>query len=371
MADSQASWVSYGLQEGCDWRATALETRPEGGTDFEVWHDGVLLGRLSLRLSGEHNVLNALAAVAAVTAAGIDVFTERRENLKFSRIFIGTEKRLERIGDRYGIIVFIDYAHHPTEVRATLSAVRQRFPRRAIWVLFQPHTYSRTRALLDDFCDSFENAEHVLITDIFAARERDTLGVSAQDVVRVLASHPDARYAGDLDAATELLLAELKPGDVLITLGAGDGYQVGEQVLAALGKREASEMAPSAVSPLEALATAIAQATGLAVRRDQPLSSHTTMRIGGPADLLVVVSSLDDLATLAAFARQHACRSSCWAAAAMFWSATAACVGWSSSMHAAASSDAMAMWCGPSRVSIWLVWLVRRCAGASQGWSGA
>ncbi len=225
-----------------------METRPEGGTDFEVWHAGVMLGRLSLRLSGEHNVRNALAAVAAVTAAGFDVFTERRENLKFSRIFTGTEKRLESIGNSYGIIVFIDYAHHPTEVRATLSAVRQRFPRRAIWVLFQPHTYSRTRALLNDFCDSFENAEHVLITDIFAARERDTLGVSAQDVVRVLASHPDARYAGDLDAAVELLLAELKPGDVLITLGAGDGYQVGERVLAALGKREASEMAPSAVS---------------------------------------------------------------------------------------------------------------------------
>ena len=195
VADSQASWVSYGLHEGCDWRAAALETRPEGGTDFEVWHAGVMLGRLSLRLSGEHNVRNALAAVAAVTAAGFDVFTERRENLKFSRIFTGTEKRLESIGNSYGIIVFIDYAHHPTEVRATLSAVRQRFPRRAIWVLFQPHTYSRTRAMLDDFCDCFENAEHVLVTDIFAARERDTLGVSAQDVVRVLASHPDARYA--------------------------------------------------------------------------------------------------------------------------------------------------------------------------------
>lgn len=305
VANSQASWVSYGLQEGCDWRATALEIRPGGGTDFEVWHAGVLLGRLSLRLSGEHNVRNALAAVAAVTAAGFDVFTERRENLKFSRIFIGTEKRLESIGSSYGIIICVDYAHHPTEVRATLRAVRQRFARRAIWVLFQPHTYSRTRALLNDFCDSFENAEHVLVTDIFAARERDTLGVSAQDVVRVLASHPDARYAGDLDAAVELLLAELRPGDVLITLGAGDGYQVGERVLAALGKREASEMAPSVVSPLEALATAIAQSTGLAVRRDEPLSSHTTMRIGGPADLLVVVNSLEDLATLAALARQH------------------------------------------------------------------
>ena len=89
-----------------------MEIHPEGGTDFEVWHAGVLLGRLSLRLSGEHNVRNALAAVAAVTAAGYDVFTERRENLKFSRIFIGTEKRLESIGTGYGLsLIHISTGH--------------------------------------------------------------------------------------------------------------------------------------------------------------------------------------------------------------------------------------------------------------------
>ena len=97
--------------------------------------------------------------------------------------------------------------------------------------------------------------------------------------------NPDARYVGDLDAAVQPPSAQFSSGDVLITLGAGDGYQVGERVLGSAWKREASEMAPSAVSPQEALATAIAQATGLAVRRDEPLSSHTTMRIGGPADL--------------------------------------------------------------------------------------
>jgi UDP-N-acetylmuramate--alanine ligase len=301
----QATWVSYGLGAGCTWRAAALDTNPEGGTDFEVWREDRLQGRLSLRVSGEHNVRNALAAVATVAASGRSVFTERRENLKFSRIFIGTEKRLETLGVSYGIIVLVDYAHHPTEVRATLSAARQRFPRRALWVLFQPHTYSRTRALLNDFCESFENAEHVLVTDIYAARERDTLGVAAQDVVQTLASHPDARYTGSLDSAVKLLLAELRPNDVLITLGAGDGYQVAERVLAALRQREASEVMPRAVSPQEELATAIAQTTGLAVRRDEPLSSHTTLRIGGPADLFVVVNSQEDLATLVRLAQQH------------------------------------------------------------------
>ena len=305
LANSAAAWVSYGLGAGCDWRGGDLVIHPDGGTDFEIWYREALLGRLSLRLSGEHNVRNALAAIAAVASSGRNVFTERRENLKFSRIFVGTEKRLEVLGVHYGIIVLVDYAHHPTEVRATLSAARQRYPRRAIWVLFQPHTYSRTRALLNDFCDCFENAEHVLVTDIFAARERETLGVSAQDVVRVLASHPDVRYAGGLDSATQILLAELQPGDVLITLGAGDGYQVAERVAAALRKREASEMTAQAAAPMEALATAIAQATGLAVRRDEPLSHHTTMRIGGPADLFVVVNVLDDLVAAARLAHEH------------------------------------------------------------------
>jgi UDP-N-acetylmuramate dehydrogenase len=231
------------------------------------------------------------------------------ENLKLSRIFAGTKRRLEVIGAQHGIIVFDDYAHHPTEVRATLGAVRQRFPRRPVWVLFQPHTYSRTKALLDEFRDSFENADHVLITDIYAAREHDTLGISAQDVVSTLGNHPDARYAGDLDAATRLLLARLAPGDVLITLGAGDGDRVGRQVLAELRQRTvasptAAQAAGSREERYAALVAAIARDTGLAVRRDEPLAGHTTMRVGGPADLFVTVSAVEDLLAVAGLARE-------------------------------------------------------------------
>ena len=213
-AQTGVQWVSYGLNAGNTWRAGAIRANPAGGVDFDVLQQDNLLGRLSMPLPGEHNVRNALAALAAAALAGYNVFPQLRENLKISRIFVGTKRRLEITGVSYGIIVVDDYAHHPTEVRATLSAARQRFPRRPVWVLFQPHTYSRTRALLDEFRDSFENADHVLITDIYAAREHDTLGISALDVVKTLDRHPDARYAGNLEAATRLLLAELAPDDM-------------------------------------------------------------------------------------------------------------------------------------------------------------
>ena len=170
--------------------------------------------------------------------------------------------------------------------------------------LFQPHTYSRTRALLDEFRDSFENADHVLITDIYAAREHDTLGISALDVVKTLDRHPDARYAGDLEAATRLLLAELAPDDVLITMGAGDSDRVGRQVLAGLREREAASVPSQLSERIVALAAAIAGATGLAVRRDEPLASHTTLRIGGPADLFVAAATIGDLTTILALARE-------------------------------------------------------------------
>ncbi len=234
LAGLATRWVSYSIAEPAEWQAAGITVNPSGGQDFDVLRNGALLGRVTLPLAGQHNVLNMLAALAACAEAGVDVFTHSAKNLKILRKLTGTARRLEFIGESCDIIILDDYAHHPAEVRATLSAARQHFPRRALWVLFQPHTYSRTHALLTEFCNSFENADHVLITDIFAARERDSQGVAASDLVRVLSSHPDARYAGDLDAATAILLAELRTGDVLLTLGAGDGNQVGQRVMAGL-----------------------------------------------------------------------------------------------------------------------------------------
>jgi len=156
---------------------------------------------------------------------------------KTLRRYRGVQRRFEVKGEANGIVVIDDYAHHPTQIRTTLRAARENYPGRTLWAAFQPHTYSRTKALLSEFAESFADADHVVVTDIYPAREFDDLGVSAADIVACM-SHLDARYIPGLSEAADHLFDHLKPGDVLITLGAGDGYKVGENVLAKLeGKR--------------------------------------------------------------------------------------------------------------------------------------
>lgn len=298
------AWISYGLAAGNRWQALNLQPTDDG-LRWLAMRDGQPLGEVALAVSGQHNALNALAALAAVEAAGY-VFTDQTKNLKILHFFSGTSRRLEHKGTRYGIIVLDDYAHHPTEVRATLSAARQRFPHRSLWVIFQPHTYSRTRALLNEFCQSFESADHVLITAIYAAREHDPLDISAQDLAAGLAWHPDARYVGSLDAALAALLAEVQPGDVVLTLGAGDVNQVGDRLLEALRQREQATTTSALDSDrLARLAEALRRQVGLEALRDAPLAPHTTLRVGGPADLLVTASSAQELAAVWRLASEH------------------------------------------------------------------
>jgi UDP-N-acetylmuramate--alanine ligase len=133
--------------------------------------------------------------------------------------------------------VIDDYAHHPGEIRTTLRAARARYPGRSLWVVFQPHTYSRTRALLEEFAAAFEDADHVLLLPIYAARETDTLGVRSEDILRRM-THSDAQCVPDFEAAVDFLRRHVRPGDVVLTLGAGDVYRVGERLLEALKASE-------------------------------------------------------------------------------------------------------------------------------------
>ncbi len=133
--------------------------------------------------------------------------------------------------------VIDDYAHHPAKVQATLAAARSRYPTQRIWALFQPHTFSRTHALLADFAHSFEAADRVLVTDIFAAREQDEGLVHARDLVAA-SPHPQIRYVGALDQAAAELAQQTKPGDVVVVMGAGDSYRVAESLLGLLGGHE-------------------------------------------------------------------------------------------------------------------------------------
>ena len=221
--------ASYGLREGAMWTARDLTPNPSGGSDFVVVRAGQALGEVRLRVPGRHNVLNALAALAVSDHLGVP-FPTARSALEDFR---GVARRFELKGEADGVTVVDDYAHHPTEIRATLAAARQRFPGRTLWAVWQPHTYSRTKTLLPEFAQAFDQADHVLVLPIYAARERDTLGISSGDVVAAM-DHPDARLVGSREEAVAVLGTEVAPGDVVLTLGAGDGDKVGEWLLVAL-----------------------------------------------------------------------------------------------------------------------------------------
>jgi UDP-N-acetylmuramate--alanine ligase len=225
----------YGLNAGAQWKAENVQANGLGGSDFVVTRDGQTVGLARSRLPGVHNVSNSVAAFAAADWLGVGFNLARTALSEFQ----GVGRRFEVKGEVNGITVIDDYAHHPTEIRATLAAARRRYASRKVWAMFQPHTFSRTRALLADFAASFGDADHVLVTDIFSSREAFDETISARQVVDQMEKqvrHPDVRYVPTLPEAVRTLVAEVRPGDVLITLGAGDGNTVGERVLEALRK---------------------------------------------------------------------------------------------------------------------------------------
>lgn len=184
---------------------------------------------LALAVPGRHNLANALAAISVAQWCGVPL-ASACESL---RTFRGTARRFEIKGEAAGVTVIDDYAHHPTEVRVTLAGARMHYPGRRIWAVFQPHTFSRTKELQAQMAASFDDADNVLVTDIYAARERDTGEISATDIVRQ-SSHPSIRHVAELTDAADTLSDEVAAGDVVITLGAGDGYKIGEMLLARL-----------------------------------------------------------------------------------------------------------------------------------------
>jgi UDP-N-acetylmuramate--alanine ligase len=222
---------TYGLGPGYDWRATGAE--PGTQAALEVSYGGRHACTCALQVPGRHNVLNALGALAASAAAGVDTGAACGALARFR----GTERRFELKGQAAGVTIIDDYAHHPTEIRVTLTAARLKYPGRALWAVFQPHTYSRTSALFADFVTAFEQADHVFVTPIYAAREENPANVSAADLVAAM-DHADARYVATFREAVATLQQEVRNGDLVLTLGAGDGYRIGEQLLVRLKEAE-------------------------------------------------------------------------------------------------------------------------------------
>jgi len=231
-AGCAAKVETFGWTARATWSALNLRA-PRGLYEFTLMHGSRRLGRVALGIPGRHNVLNALAVVALARFAGVpwDVLVDALGE------FRGARRRLELRGELQGVRVADDYAHHPTEIRATLRAARERYQPRRLWCVFQPHQHSRTRFLLEDFARSFAAAERVIVPDIYFVRdsERERALVSAADLVqRINAAGGCAVHLPQTGDIVDLLLREAQAGDLVLTMGAGDIYKVADELVARL-----------------------------------------------------------------------------------------------------------------------------------------
>ncbi|MBW2688334.1 MAG: UDP-N-acetylmuramate--L-alanine ligase [Deltaproteobacteria bacterium] len=219
--------ITYGLTSQADFQASEIEHQADR-TSFLVSYRGEALGQLSIRMPGRHNVLNALAAVAV----GMELDMPFDSIAEGFHDFGGVQRRFQVKGEAQGIMVVDDYGHHPVEIKATLAAARSGWDRRVVAV-FQPHRYSRTEALFDDFLTAFYQADHVAVMDVYAAGEEPRPEVSAEKLAEGISGHghKSCCYTGNTAATVEHLQAILQPGDIVITLGAGNVYQVGVDLL--------------------------------------------------------------------------------------------------------------------------------------------
>jgi UDP-N-acetylmuramate--alanine ligase len=225
--------ITYGTSAPADLVVSDLRTE-RFASEFRLRRGSDDLGAFRLNVPGSHNVLNATAAVAV--SLELEVKTEKIRDA-LAR-YAGVDRRFQQLGEAAGITVVDDYGHHPTEIKATLATARQcRYQR--ILVLFQPHRYTRTDLLMDDFASAFHQADEVFVTDIYAASERPIEGVTAESLVNRIreSGHRGVRFAGDLGQGESAIVAEARSGDLILTLGAGSVSQSGERILKSLGAK--------------------------------------------------------------------------------------------------------------------------------------
>ena len=229
--------ISYGIDsKDADYRAENIEYG-KNGTTYDILYKNEVIGKGQLIVPGRHNVLNSLGAIAAARELGIPLESILASLAHFS----GAKRRFETKGKVGGVWVVDDYAHHPTEIAVTLKAARQTQPERLVCV-FQPHRYTRTQLLLDQFAVAFKDCDELIITDIYAASEDPIPGVSGEMLAHKIAetTGQKVRYISGQDKIEETLEREVRPGDLVITMGAGDIYRLGEQLVQALERSEAN-----------------------------------------------------------------------------------------------------------------------------------
>ncbi len=219
--------LTYSETQDADYSASNITFDMVGNASFDLMKQGRKVDRIALSVAGHHNVSNALSAIAVADILQIPLDTIKNGILSFT----GTVRRFEYKGKRNGFTIIDDYAHHPTEIRATLTSA-QNYPHKEIWCIFQPHTYTRTKAFFHEFAEALSLADHIILADIFAARETDTLGMTSEALAEELKKlGADAYYLPSFEAIENFVLGKLIHGDLLITMGAGDVVNIGESLL--------------------------------------------------------------------------------------------------------------------------------------------
>lgn len=294
LAGKLRSGISFGLSAAADYRAIHIEQTPRGSR-FSVTCRDQLMGVVELAIPGRQNVVNALAAISVADELGVP-FEKIAEALAQ---FSGARRRFERRFEAGGILVVDDYAHHPTEIRATIAAARSLGCRRVL-VAFQPHRYTRTQTLLREFGPAFDGADRLFLTEIYAAGEKPIEGITGRSLLQAVhdAGKGEAVFEPDLDRLTVRLFAEARPQDLILTMGAGDIYKVADALA-----RKFREGGPNTLNPenqpMKIESDLIVLLSDKArIRRDEPMAKHTSLRVGGPAQFWVEPANERDLARL-------------------------------------------------------------------------
>ena len=220
---------TFGLEHDCNYMAKNITFNALGNGSYDLIVDGKPSFHVELSIPGVHNILNSLSAIAVAFELAIP-----EEQIKAGLFaFGGTKRRFEYKGKlKNDITIIDDYAHHPTEIKATLTSVKN-YPHRELWCVFQPHTYTRTKAFLHDFAEALSQADHVLLLDIYAAREKDTGEVSSKDIFNLLKEeyHADVFYEPSFEKAKQFLMTHCQGEDLILTMGAGNVVDLGEELL--------------------------------------------------------------------------------------------------------------------------------------------
>ena len=219
--------ITFGNDQSADYSYKDATYDEYGRGSYLLLKNGKECGRVTLGVVGEHNILNSLSVIALMDILAIDFESVTRALAAFH----GTDRRFELKGDVSGVTILDDYAHHPTEITATLKAAAN-YPHKTLWCVFQPHTYTRTKAFLKDFAKALSLADKVVLTDIYAAREKNTIGISSKDLLCELEkTGTECYYFPSFDEIENFLLKNCINGDLLITMGAGDVVKIGESLL--------------------------------------------------------------------------------------------------------------------------------------------